>query len=442
MRKVLVITCSLFFSSLLAQEHFSGINTTRRTGILNATVNPAELSNLSNRYEVNIFNTSLNVANNKVSFKDIVNGNNLEDKIFEGDKAVNMRLDAEILGPSFAMKHDKWTFAIASSAKIKANLIDVDVNLANAVRNSFIGSAMINLDHNQRVNALTWGEIGFSAARILFEDHAHKFSGGATFKLLFPGSYANIAADKFSGTVTNVLGDVELTNAHAALNVSYSGSLADGFTDSSNFNQFFGNGIHGYAVDLGVNYQWKEQDDSGYKINAGLAVRNLGSMTFKADNNVSRNYSLSVEGLQSFDLNQFEGVDNVKEIEQILLNSGYVTVDNTTRDFKVKMPTLLSAYADVHVYNKWYVTAYMQQKVVDDSKNDLATAQNIVTITPRFSADNYEIYSPWSSNEISGITGGIGFRFGGFYLGSGSIVTALLSNTKQADAYLGFRIGF
>lgn len=442
MRKILVASCFLFISSLYAQEHFSGINTTRRTGILNASVNPAELSNLSNRYEVNIFNTSVNVSNNKISFKDIVNGGNLEDKIFEGDKAVNMRLDAEILGPSFAMKHDKWTFAVTSSAKIKANLIDVDVNLANAVRNSFIGSSIIALDHNQRVNALTWGEIGFSASRIVFEDHQHKFSGGATFKLLFPGSYANIAADKFSGTVTNVLGDVELTNAHAALNVSYSGALADGFTDSSNFNQFFGNGIHGYAVDLGVNYQWKEQDDSGYKINAGLAVRNIGSMTFKADNNVSRNYSLSVEGLQSFDLNQFEGVDNVKEIEQILINSGYVTIDNTTKDFKIKMPTLISAYADVHVHNKWYVTAYMQQKVVDDTKNDLATAQNVITITPRFSAQDYEIYSPWSSNEISGITGGIGFRLGGFYLGSGSIVTALINNSKQADAYLGFRIGF
>lgn len=442
MRKTFVIISCLFLSSAYAQEHFSGINTSRRTGILNASVNPAELSNLNSRYEVNIFNTSVNVANNKVSFKDIVNGNDLENKIFEGDKAVNMRLDAEILGPSFAMKHNKWAFAVTTSAKIKGNLIDVDVNLANAVRNSFIGSSMIALDHNQRVNALTWGEIGFSASRILFEDNVHKFSGGATLKLLFPGSYANIAADKFSGTVTNVLGDVELTNAHAALNVSYSGALADGFTDSGNFNQFFGNGIHGYAVDLGVNYQWKEPDDSGYKINAGLSVRNLGSMTFKAENNVSSNYSLSVEGLQSFDLNQFEGVDNVKEIEQILLNSGYVTVDNTARDFKVKLPTVISAYADVHVYNKWYVTAYMQQKVVDDSKNDLATAQNVVTITPRFSAQHYEIYSPWSSNEISGITGGIGFRFRGFYLGSGSIVTALLNNSKQADAYLGFRIGF
>ena len=123
MRIMLVASCCLFISSLYAQEHFSGINTTRRTGILNASVNPAELSNLSNRYEVNIFNTSVNVSNNKISFKDIVNGGNLEDKIFEGDKAVNMRLDAEILGPSFAMKHDKWAFAVTSSAKIKAFLM-------------------------------------------------------------------------------------------------------------------------------------------------------------------------------------------------------------------------------------------------------------------------------------------------------------------------------
>lgn len=442
MRKVLIITCSLFISSLYAQEHFSGINTTRRTGILNASVNPAELSNLSNRYEVNIFNTSLNVSNNKISFKDIVKGNNVEDLIFEGDKPVNMRLDAEILGPSFAMKKDKWTFAVTSSAKVKANLIDVDVNLGNALRNSFIGSAMIASANNQRVNAVTWGEIGFSASRIVFEDDVHKFSGGATFKLLFPGSYANISADKFTGTVTNVLGDVELTNAHAALNVAYSGSLADGFTDSSNFNQFFGNGISGYAVDLGVNYQWKDTSDDSYKINAGLSVRNLGSMTFKADNNVSRDYSLSVQGLQSFDLNQFEGVDNIKEIEQILLNSGYATVVDTKKDFKVKTPTVLSAYADVRLHEKWYATVYTQQKIVNDSENNLATAQNIITITPRFSAETYEIYSPWSSNEISGLTGGIGFRYQGFFIGSGSIITALVNDTKQADAYLGFRIGF
>ena len=78
---------------------------------------------------------------------------------------------------------------------------------------------------------------------------------------------------------------------------------------------------------------------------------------------------------------------------------------------------------------------YTQQKIVNDSENNLATAQNIITITPRFSAETYEIYSPWSSNEISGLTGGIGFRYQGFFIGSGSIITALVNDTKQADAY-------
>jgi hypothetical protein len=42
------------------------------------------------------------------------------------------------------------------------------------------------------------------------------------------------------------------------------------------------------------------------------------------------------------------------------------------------------------------------------------------------------------NNEISGITGGFGFRVYGF--GSSSIITALTSTSKQADLYLGYRL--
>lgn len=49
--------------------------------------------------------------------------------------------------------------------------------------------------------------------------------------------------------------------------------------------------------------------------------------------------------------------------------------------------------------------------------------------------------SAFSSNEISGFTTGFGFLAGGFFLGSGSVITALLNDSKQADLYLGFRIG-
>jgi hypothetical protein len=63
-----------------------------------------------------------------------------------------------------------------------------------------------------------------------------------------------------------------------------------------------------------------------------------------------------------------------------------------------------------------------------------------VSLTPRYSLKNYDFYSSWTTNEISGLTGGLGFRAYGFYLGSSSIITALTSDSKQADLYLGYRL--
>jgi hypothetical protein len=37
--------------------------------------------------------------------------------------------------------------------------------------------------------------------------------------------------------------------------------------------------LNGFAVDLGFNYQLK--DTNGYKVNAGVSVKNIGGMTLK-----------------------------------------------------------------------------------------------------------------------------------------------------------------
>lgn len=451
MKKVLLtISCLLAFSSY-SQEHFSGINISKRVGLLNATLNPAELNNLSNKYEIGVFNVSANISNNKISIGDILNDDNVEDKIFVGSDPVNMRVDALIQGPGFAFKHNKWAFAITSAANIKANAVDVDVNFGNAVTNSIISSSLINSNYNQRLNAMTWGEIGLATSRTIFETTTHKFNAGATFKLLFPGSYMNFGVDQLSGTVTNVAGDVELSNAIANVNISYSGNLANNYNDASNYNELFAGGLNGFGVDFGFNYQWKEPSttdeegnvtNQGYKLNAGLSVRNIGSMKFKEDNNVSNNYKLEIEGFESLNLNQFDGSESVTDIEQVLLDSGYLTKTSSNKDFKVNLPAVLNLYVDYHVYNKWYISGYTQQKISDDTQNDFSTIQNIITLTPRFAGKHYEIYVPFSQNEISKFTTGFGFRLGGFFMGSGSAITALLNDSKQADFYMGFRIGF
>jgi hypothetical protein len=173
-----------------------------------------------------------------------------------------------------------------------------------------------------------------------------------------------------------------------------------------------------------------------------LALKNLGSMTFKDSNNKSTNYVFDTNGHAPLDLSQFENADNLRDVEQILIDGGYITNNPGQKNFKVKLPAVINLYADFKIIPKVYVSGFLQQKMQDDDGNDQITSINSFTVTPRFSISVFEAFLPINSNEVSGTNVGIGFRFRGFYLGSGSIVTALMSDSKQADIYTGFRWAF
>ena len=452
MKNLSLIFCFFAFLTISAQDHFSGMTTSKKVTLLNAGVNPAELANLTSIYDANLFSLSINASNNKIGFSDIVNGNNIEDLILKGDEPVNMRIDAEIYGPGFAMRLNKWAFGVSTKAYAKLNLVDVDTKLGDAINNSLssisLGSTTIlNNNYNQRVNGTSWGEVGFSLARNLFENEKHKFSVGTTLKLLFPGSYTNFGLDKFNGEikVNELEGEAYLNNATAKLNIAYSGNLNGDFADFNAYSKSMFGQLNGVALDLGANYQLKDKENEGYKLNTGISIRNIGGMSFDNPGNSSTDYSLKIQSTfanpNGLAMSQFQNSNNLEDVENTLQNDGYLTKTESTSSIKVKLPTVFSLYADLKVYSKFYMTLYTQQKLGSDNKDNQVTTQNVVSVIPRFSLKNFEVYSAWSANEISGTTGGLGFRIYGFYLGSSSIVTALVSDTKQADVYMGFRFG-
>ena len=448
MKKLFFIFSIMMATTGFAQDHFAGINTSSRVGILNANVNPAELPNLSNKFEVNIYGVSFNVANNKIGFSDLTSGSNLEDLIFKGNDPVNMRFDGQIIGPSFAMKWMKWGFGITTKANMKFDLVDIDTKIGDAISNSGLNlgsSTIISNNYNQRLNGTSWGEIGLSAGRTVFENNQHRLNAGITLKFLFPGSYSNFGMDKFQGTVTTGLNEAYLSDTNATINIAYSGSLANSFTNFSDYTSSVFGSLNGVATDIGVNYQLKNGSEK-YKVNAGMSIRNMGSMTFQDNNNSTTNYQLSIpEATLSnpgLSLSQFENVQNLQDVETILQNSGYLTSAKSNKDFVVKLPTVFSAYADVNILTKVYLTLFTQQKLNSDNNNDQITTQNIISLTPRVNLGFFEAYLPISNNEVSGTNVGIGFRFRGFYLGSSSIITTVLNDSKQADIYTGFRWGF
>ena len=452
MKKITLLLCSLFFLPTFAQDHFSGITTSKRVGILNASLNPSELSNLNSKFEMQLMSFSLNVSNNKIGFSDIADGNNLEDLIFKGSGPVNFNVDAEFLLPGVALKLLNWGFAVTTAGHIKTSVADFDPTMGDAFINGALnsvtsGTTTISNANNQRINAATWGELGFSASHKIFENEKNIINGGVTLKLLFPGSYANVGAENFQGTFTTNttnpsgpdFGKIILSNANADVNIAYTGGLANSFTNTSDYTKsLFGN-LNGMAADLGVNYQLKGAGKS-YKLKIGAAVKNIGSMTFKGDDNYSKNYKLTIADSNKLDLNVFENVSGVKEIETAF--GSYLSVTENKKDFKVKLPTVLNLYADVKVISRLNVTLFLQQKMSSNSGNDQITSQNIFSVTPRISLGFFEAYLPIGVNEISGTTAGFGFRLGGFFLGSNSILTAIANDSKQADFYTGFRFGF
>lgn len=443
MKKILLTLSLLVGFSASAQDQFSGISTSNRVGILNGAINPAEFANLSKKFEINFYGLSFDVSNNKIGFNDLTSNTNLEDLIFTGTESANLRIDGQILGPSFAMKWRKWGFGITTKANIKFDVVNVDTSLGNAIFNNnlTLNNTFLNQTGNQRLTGTCYGEVGFSVARKIYENDKHKFDAGITLKFLFPGSYSNFGFTNLSGSITkDASGTFLTTDQPANLNIAYSGNLADSFSNFDDYTKSVFGSLNGVATDIGFNYQWKDGKDK-YKIKAGLAIRNIGSMTFKDDNNYNTNYTLDIPTSNPLDLSLFENINNLSEVEDVLFDN-YLDINNQNKtDFRVNLPTLLTMYADFKIVSKVFVTGYLQQKMNNDDGNDQITARNVFSVTPRVNLGFFEAFLPLSTDDISGINVGFGFRLAGFYLGSNSIFTSL-ADGKQANFYTGYRLAF
>jgi hypothetical protein len=201
--------------------------------------------------------------------------------------------------------------------------------------------------------------------------------------------------------------------------------------------------MDGLAADIGVDYQIKK--GNSYKLKVGASIMNLGGMTFNDNENNSVDYKLNISGVdQKLKLNFFDGVDDIPAIRQHLIDEALAgniefTEIKSNKDFKVSLPTTLNLYADVHLISKLNLTLFTQQKLNSNSRNNQITAQTIYSITPRFGIGFFEAYMPISYNDFSGNNAGLGFRLGGFFMGSNSILSAISADSKQIDLNFGFR---
>lgn len=426
------------------QESFLGIQNSQRKGMINAMMNPAELNHLHKKVEVSFFAVGETLDNNVLSFQDMLSDFNQFESIFARiSEPVNVRTDFTVMGPSVGIRLKKWSLGFTSQARAKVDVIDFNPKLGDAIVNETTASGtnqtQLDLPYNQRINAVGWLELGLMAGTSIWETETQSLSLGGHFKVLFPGTYANLGLDQIKATLLTGPDQIRLSNARGLLNLSYDDRWDINRNGGLGFDTDLWSGFspRGFAVDLGANYLINR---NGRRfLNLGMSLKNLGAMT-TASSQITRNYQIDIGQSESFRIDNLAG--SVEEIEQQLVNSGFFSVSREQTATRIHLPQQLAAYVEFSPVRHFQVAVYGQKRIDDESRNRQLSAPDLLVITPRFIAGKLEIYSPWMHHQVSGLAGGLGIQFGGFFVGSQSLITGLLADSSRLDVHAGLSWGF
>ncbi|MFD2036681.1 DUF5723 family protein [Belliella marina] len=428
--------------SAIAQQSFVGIQNTSRRGVLHAVMNPAEVANLSKNVDVNLFSVSAGVGNDVLFFNEIIGEEDIADLLFDrvDNAPVNLNAELNFLGPSFAFKAGKWGFGIYSQVVANVGVMDLNSELGRAFTDFDVaGSRELRIQSptNQRVNVVGWGEIGGTVGRKIYSNGQHEVSAGVAVRLLMPVAYVNAGIADLDGTIQIDENEgVALTDATGVLNLSYSPSAIDEDLYGLGLDNLSPANMSGLGFDLGLSHVYYVEGVA--KAHSGISLKGLGSLDF-GDSQMSSTLTMNIPSNNSFRLDELEG--DIDEIEEQLLASGYFS-KVTESGHIARLPKLLTAYTDVRVTKVFYLSLFGQWGLSGRNDNQQIASQNIFAVTPRLKLGGFELYSPWARYQVSGFTGGLGLRFGGFFVGSNSAITGLLAETKQADVHLGLNLGF
>jgi hypothetical protein len=449
LKKTIGITFFLTIIALQssAQYSFNGIRTSKRAGILGATINPADLSSMPQKVDVHAFGFDVNLANNVVSLS--LSGINKLDSFKEyflnniTPEGLTARLNLDIMGPSGAFAiNDRMTVGLVTRGRIQAAVNNLDIATARALSES---ETLSNIGlpyttpkiNNMSMNLVGWGEIGGLFAMKVYESDIHSLSGGVTIKAIFPGGYANSFVTDFRATIdTSLGGDVRIYNGSGSLAIEYSGSN-DPMT--SIFSNLTG-APKGIGFDIGGSYQYKNKETDEYIVKIGASIVDIGSMGFSMNAKNSRGYIINP--LANFDPKTIQG-NNLDEIITNIKNTGIATEVPQDSNQTIGLPTALNLTADWNIWKAFYLTFHMQRSLTSNDNPRSLQAPNFICFTPRISYKLFEAYLPLSISGLQGFNLGLGIKFGPLYFGTNSLLSAVLSESnKSIDYHFGIRSGF
>ena len=410
-------------------DNYSGVNS--------ILLNPANVAGSKTKFEFNIISVSAFVGNDYlgVNFQDLKNiGDGFS---FDSDVAKsptnsnNFFGNVDILGPGVMFRlNKKSSLGINTRVRTFFNIHNISGLIYENISDGFDSQSDFQVDMQNLAGTVhAWGEFGVTYGRVLFEDNSSRLKIGTTIKYLAGAGGLFTSSPRLGAGFNSAAGI--LTTA---------GTLDYGYTSDFDSGEIeFSDMTGGFGADFGIVYELRSKSnipiDSAYsnkpyKLRFGVSILDIGAINYTdvTEFNYGMNSSINVAEFDEKDLEEVLN-DNFQGTE-ILGNKS------------LGLPSSIQAFADYNVSKKFFLSLHGAYSLRSPSTFNVNNIVNTISVTPRFESKFLSVYSPLSLRQFqSGIMWGIGFRAGPFMIGSGSVLSNLLSSSsKSTDVFIGFKV--
>lgn len=418
-------------------------------GVQSVLFNPASIADSRFKTDINIISVSGAVQNDLYGvpiFDVYKDGYDFDSQSKMTPKNNNNGLaNFDIMGPSFMFNiAPKHTIALFTRARSVSNVSNLNGYLVDQVKDGLDQASDFNFNAGNANGASnSWGEVGLSYAAVLYQKDQHFLKGGLTAKYLQGGANGYVKGKDVN--VAYVENNVNPLNGALISN----GEITIGGSQDweTNEDYDFDAGSRGFGFDFGLVYEWRPDYDNydlsratkadnnfrdlnKYKVRFGLSVTDIGSINYKN----SKIDTYNVTGIVTQQM--IDDADNLYDF----LNDHY-TKTSSSKGVKTNLPTALQADVDWNIHNKFYLNLNGNFSMVNANKLNGTSIADRVSLTPRYESRWFSFFVPVTYMEYSGMQVGSGIRVGAFFVGSGSIVSNLISKeSKGADFHVGFKI--
>lgn len=447
MKKILFLTATLSALTTVAQQSFSGINTSQYGGMYKVANNPASFVDGINRFGLNIVSVDASFGNNKIGLNtDLTKSFNNFTANISSHNDIKANLNLDVFGPSFYFHIGRRNaFALTSRARVLASVRDVD---AKVVQSFLSNSNDMNLGSGygleigkQSVTANAFSEFAFSWARVLSRDEHKIFKVGVTAKIV-RGAISTFAG--FTEVGGNISGNITENNGDTYLNINVgTGEKAEfvlsnggvNISQNPSISDIFKSQATGLGFDLGFIYEYRKEGCPSctftpYDLKIGASFTDIGRLKYTATNQ-SHKYTL----------NPGSHAINLSDIEKSMTEGALITETSLQgTSFTSSLPAALRLNADVRITGPLFVDASINVNLANTNKEYNAYYANSLVITPRAEWKYFGVYLPLSTTRNAGTSVGTALRLGPLFVGSRSIVSNLLSKkAKELNVFCGLQ---